>query len=60
MFKVKQANKTLQTNILFQITRNFDLLNFLPPIVVHLLTFIQARSLDNLSWDQTLNHNRSQ
>ena len=56
---VEPADKAPQTKrqILSEVTRIFDPLGLLSPIVIQLKSFIQALWLDNLSWDQPLNHN---
>ena len=61
-FNVKPTDKTPPTkrHILSEVTRIFDLLGLLSPIVIQLKSFIQALWLDNLSWDQPLKHNLSQ
>ena len=59
---MKSADKAPQTKrqILSEVTRIFDPLGLLSPIVIQLKSFIQALWLDNLSWDQPLNHKLSQ
>ena len=61
-FNVKSADKAPQTKrqIFSEVTRIFDPLGLLSPIVIQLKSFIQALWLDNLSCDQPLNHNLSQ
>ena len=58
---MKPADKAPQTKrqILSEVTRTFDPLGLLSPIVIQLKLFIQALWLDNLSRDQPLNHNLS-
>ena len=58
-FNVEPADKAPQTKrqILSEVTRIFDPLGLLSPIVIQLKSFIQALWLDNLSWYQPLNHN---
>ena len=59
---MKPADKAPQTKrqILSEVTRIFDPLGLLSPIVIQLKSIIQALWLDNLSWDRPLNHNLSQ
>ena len=59
---MKPADKDPQTKrqILSEVTRNFDPLGLPSPIVIQLKSFIQTLWLNNLSWDQPLNHNLTQ
>ena len=61
-FNVKPADQAPQTErqILSEVTRIFDLLGLLSPIVIQFKSFIQTLWVDNSSWDQPLNHNFTQ
>ena len=61
-YNVKPSEGSPQTKrqILSEVTRIFDPLGLLSPIVIQLRSFIQALWLDQFSWDDPLNQNLSQ
>ena len=61
-YNVEPSEGSSQTKrqILSEVTRIFDPLGLLSPIVIQLKSFIHALWLDQLSWDDPLNQNLSQ